>query len=296
MSSKHGTQGPRGISDDSRGVIGLGEAAPCASACAQDAFASIVRIESGTLRLARPDGASSAFGGGTMLLCFSAQPLQAKADVHWEGASISYVRPSTSWIAQVLGVQPVAVMRSVEPLRHGLAPFLGSQFDMLKRHGSTLAAQDLGHVVDSIFQTTEVLMKTLLMPAPAPAPAGSPAPVSDRLRAVQRFIGRNLHRAELSVADIASGTNMSRSNLYRLFDAQFNSVHGTLREERLQRGWSYLRREDSGELSIASIAHACGFSDQAVFSKLFRQRFDMTPRQARAQEPPSSERPKSGDQ
>jgi len=85
-----------------------------------------------------------------------------------------------------------------------------------------------------------------------------------------------------AVADIAHATSLSRAQLYRLFASQDKSVHATLREERLAKSMSYLKQPESGRLSIGAIAYACGFSDQSVFSKLFRQRFDMTPREARA--------------
>jgi len=140
-----------------------------------------------------------------------------------------------------------------------------------------LAPADLKEILHGIFRTAEALLKTA-----APAVQQVPdAPEPDRLRAVHRFIEGNLHRPELSVADIARGTHTSRSSLYRLFDAQPQSVRGALREQRLQRGMRYLVSAEHRRMSIGAIAFVCGFSDQAVFSKQFRQRFGMTPREAR---------------
>ncbi|SEK17278.1 Helix-turn-helix domain-containing protein [Variovorax sp. OK202] len=70
------------------------------------------------------------------------------------------------------------------------------------------------------------------------------------------------------MADIARGTGLSRAQLCRLFSSQDMSVHATLREMRLLKSLSYLHQPKSGQLSIGAIAYACGFSDQAVFSKL----------------------------
>ena len=80
---------------------------------------------------------------------------------------------------------------------------------------------------------------------------------------------------------IALGVNSSRAQLYRLFQAQPLSVHGTLREARLLKSVEYLRHCGDKLLSIGAIAYACGFSDQSVFSKLFRQRFGLTPSEVR---------------
>jgi AraC-like DNA-binding protein len=272
---------------DSRGAVGHCDTVTCeqhANAIAPssmfDGAASILLIESGNLCIEQAEGMACTFGAGAMLMCFGGLPLRG----HWDRARFGYVRPSQQRLAQVLGREPGDVARGIEPLQHGLTPFLGAQFGMLKSHGAMLAPADRKHVIDSIFQTAEAILKTALMPVPEPANAQ----VREKLDAVHRFIEGNLHRQELSVPDIALGSHISRSNLYRLFDGQAYSVHGTLREQRLQRGWRYLHRAESDRLSIGAIAHACGFSDQSVFSKLFRQRFGITPRQARSL-PPAQE-------
>ena len=284
IASNEGVSGRRTLRKDARGVIGMCEVAVSAL---ESSAASIFLIESGNLCVEREDGLTSSFGAGAMLLCFGGRPLRGD----WDRARFSYVQPSSQRLAQVLDGALAGRTQGVEPLHHlGLAPFLVSQLDMLKSRGATLAPTDLEHVIDGIFQIAEALLKRAL-PLVAQEPV---APVSERLRAVHRFIERNLHRQDLSVTDMAIGTNISRSSLYRLFDSQAHSVRGTLREERLQKGWSYLTRARSDGLSIGAIAHACGFSDQAVFSKLFRRRFGITPRQARAHS--SAQGPQDGGQ
>jgi AraC-like DNA-binding protein len=272
IASNDGVRGRRTLCVDARGVI-----AACDVAVSELALsaAAIVLIESGHLRIEREDGQGFSFGAGAMLLCLGGRSSRG----HWDHARFSYVQPSPQLLAQMLAGAPAGGLHGVEPLHHhGLAPFLASQLHMLKSRGATLAPTDLEHIADGIFLTVEGLLKGAFPPL-APAPA---APDSERLRAVHRFIERNLHRQDLSVSDVALGVNISRASLYRLFDAQARSVHATLREQRLQKGLSYLERARSDGLSIGAIAHACGFSDQAVFSKQFRRRFGITPREARS--------------
>lgn len=245
------------------------------SSVPRDADVCIWLIERGHLTIEQNNGIHAKFGPGSLLLCDVAHPLRGR----WDRSRLGFVRPSRQRLMRLLGNVPPPRGRAAETLEHmTLAPFLGSQLAVLASHGAALSAADLETVLGGIFQTTETLLKAVF----APATDNNVGPVADRLQAVHRFIQRNLHRHDLSVADIARGTSISRAQLYRLFAAQDKSVHGTLREERLAKSLSYLQQPESGRLSIGAIAYACGFSDQAVFSKLFRQRFEMAPREARA--------------
>lgn len=274
--------------EDIKGVAGYCELPPSdmspivpPSRAPHDADICIWLIERGHLTIEQSSGAPARFGAGSLLLCDHAHPLRGR----WERSRLSYVRPARQRLRQVLGQGPGKRGRPVETIEHlGLAPFLGAQLSMLASHGAALTPANLAIVLGNIFQTTEALLGTMLMPSPQ----GSERPIDGRLQVVRRFIQSNLHRPDLSVADIARGTSMSRAQLYRLFESQDKSVHGTLREERLTKSMSYLRQPESGRLSIGAIAYACGFADQAVFSKLFRQRFGMTPREARQGEPEQS--------
>ena len=270
--------------EDTAGVVGQCELPPSdmhasvpGLGVARDADVCIWLVERGQLTLEQNNGIPAEFGAGSLLLCDLAHPLRGR----WDRSRLAYIRLSRERLMQVLGRTPPARGRLAETIQHhGLAPFLGSQLDMLASHGATLAPADLDTVLAGIFQTAEVLLKAVF----TPVPESGAAPGADRLQAVHRFIQRNLHRHDLSVDDIARGTNISRAQLYRLFSSQDKSVHATLREERLAKSLSYLKQPESSRLSIGAIAHASGFSDQAVFGKLFRQRFGMTPRAARPAE------------
>lgn len=250
-------------------------AVPAANGVASDAGVSIWVIEKGDLVLEHPSAGHTRFGAGSVLLWDDMQPPRG----HWDHARFGYVRLSLPRRKQ--GVEQAAspeagAARRLEHL--GLAPFLAAQLNTFATHATTLTAADLGEVVGGIVQVAEALLKVVFAP-PATVEA---SPDTERLQAVHRYIEHNLHRNDLSVADIARGTSMSRAQLYRLFAAQETSVHGTLREKRLQKSLNYLAQSDSKRQSIGAIGHACGFSDPAVFSKLFRQRFNLAPRDVRA--------------
>lgn len=256
-------------------------ALPAANGSNSDAGVSIWLIEKGHLVLGPPGAGQSHFGPGTMLLWDSVRPPRGR----WDHARFSYVRLSprrhrnTPEPLATLDQETPSEVRAAQRLEHfALAPFLAAQLNTFATHATTLTATDLGEVVDGIVQVAKALLNVVF----APVAADDMTPDAGRLEAVHRYIEHNLHRSNLSVVDIARGTHMSRAQLYRLFAAQETSVHGTLREKRLQKSLGYLAHPESKRLSIGAIGHACGFSDAAVFSKLFRQRFHLAPRDARA--------------
>ena len=85
--------------------------------------------------------------------------------------------------------------------------------------------------------------------------------------------------ADLSVAELASVAAMSPSWFRECFHAATGRpVHAYVRERRLERARLMLAER---RLSIARIAHACGFADQSHLTRAFKRCFGVTPGQAR---------------
>lgn len=93
------------------------------------------------------------------------------------------------------------------------------------------------------------------------------------LERIQRFIEQNLCSNELSPGMICRQIGVSRSQLYRLFSGS-PGVAGYIRERRLLRARAVLL---SSTEHIGSVAHACGFSSHAHFSRVFKRHFGCTP-------------------
>jgi AraC-like DNA-binding protein len=95
--------------------------------------------------------------------------------------------------------------------------------------------------------------------------------------AAEIFIRRHLATPRLSPERIAHQLGCSRAHLYRVFAEQGETVANYIRELRLQRARSLLAGGSDDNLRIGDIAYRCGFEDPVQFSRLFRQRFDVTP-------------------
>lgn len=102
----------------------------------------------------------------------------------------------------------------------------------------------------------------------------------DLTRRVRAHIEQNLHREGLSPASLIKDLGISRSQLYRLFEG-LGGVHHYIRQRRLRRCLLALCNLNLAGQRIADIAYDNGFTDQAHFSRLFRQSFGLSPRAAR---------------
>jgi AraC-like DNA-binding protein len=100
------------------------------------------------------------------------------------------------------------------------------------------------------------------------------------LQRIESFIRRNLHNPDLSPQVIADGCGISVRYLHQLFQDTGTTVIGWIREQRLLSCHAMLTG-GAARRTIADIAYSWGFSDQAQFSRAYRRRFGMSPREAR---------------
>jgi len=93
----------------------------------------------------------------------------------------------------------------------------------------------------------------------------------------RRFIAQNLRNPELTVSLIASAACVSDAHLSRLFRGAGQPVMRYVWESRLELAVDMLRRSQ-GRAQISDIAYRCGFSTPTHFSRVFRARYGISPR------------------
>ncbi|MBS1369911.1 MAG: helix-turn-helix domain-containing protein [Lentisphaeria bacterium] len=94
------------------------------------------------------------------------------------------------------------------------------------------------------------------------------------------FLAANYANPELQVADLAAEVNLTQKTLERQFRKHTGSSPAAyLAALRLERAAEMLRRRT--DRSITEIALRCGFSDITYFSRVFRKRYALSPREYR---------------
>jgi len=178
--------------------------------------------------------------------------------------------PSVAFDSRTVGRIVAAVGTHVPS--GGLAPMLAAQMrafaDAVPDLEPTARAAGLRAVMD--------LAATVLRLEFGTETAESDICEDGMLIAAQALIARHFGSTDLSPDAIARRLGCSRAHLYRVFARNGLTVAGFLRETRLLRS-----RADLGSAgphdTIGDVAFRCGFEDPTHFTRLFRQRFGMTP-------------------
>jgi AraC-like DNA-binding protein len=102
-----------------------------------------------------------------------------------------------------------------------------------------------------------------------------------RLQSVKSFIESRLDDPDLSPKTIANNNGISLRYLHYLFKNGDASVSEWVRKKRLEKCRQKLTSEKFRGDSITDIAFSMGFNSSSHFSRLFKQNFGMTPRNAR---------------
>lgn len=86
---------------------------------------------------------------------------------------------------------------------------------------------------------------------------------------------------------MASTLKLSPRYINKLFEADGTSLSRYIWRRRIERAATDLRDPAMRALGISAIAMALGFNDLSHFSRVFRQRFGMSPRDYRVDGPQS---------
>jgi AraC-like DNA-binding protein len=117
-------------------------------------------------------------------------------------------------------------------------------------------------------------------------PGSAPAEPSDEatwLR-VTTYVQRHLREPDLTPEAMAAAGLVSLRSLYALFAARGDTPARYVRRRRLEAAHRELVRRGTA-VSVAQVAHAWGFGDQATFSRAFRSAYGRTPDDVRRSSP-----------
>jgi AraC-like DNA-binding protein len=102
-----------------------------------------------------------------------------------------------------------------------------------------------------------------------------------RRRAIFEHIDRNLADPELGIGSIARAFSISSRTIHKLFEGEAQTAARLIWDRRLERCREEMADPAMASRSITEIAHLWGFSDSQHFSRAFKQRFGVTPRDYR---------------
>ncbi|HEC01610.1 MAG TPA: helix-turn-helix domain-containing protein [Sphingomonadales bacterium] len=106
------------------------------------------------------------------------------------------------------------------------------------------------------------------------------------LRHMKSFIQENISNETLGTPMIALNFGMSPRYVQKLFKSADLSIAGYINDRRLELARVMLLSPLHQQKTITEIAFSSGFSSSSYFSRSFRQKFDVSPRELRQQSPP----------
>ncbi|SIT47306.1 Transcriptional regulator, AraC family [Paraburkholderia piptadeniae] len=109
--------------------------------------------------------------------------------------------------------------------------------------------------------------------------AGRAALQAAVLARVRRFVDANLHRPDLSPANVVQTLQLKRATIYRWFEHE-GGLGAYIRNQRLREAANELVRFP--QLQVIDIAYGLGFNSASDFTRAFRRAFDMSPQDLRA--------------
>jgi AraC-like DNA-binding protein len=100
---------------------------------------------------------------------------------------------------------------------------------------------------------------------------------------IERWIIEHLGEPSLSAERIASAHFLSTRQLYYVWaERNGEPLAGWIMSQRLERAARVLAATGRYDAAIAAVARRCGFADPAHFTRRFRERYGVTPRDWRA--------------
>lgn len=207
--------------------------------------------------------------GGDAFLARPDVPIYYQADheTPWEYYWVGFAGPSAQLL---LDQTPFSIQKPV--LRPKAGPRLRQGLlDIYKARGSDYA---------SAVRMAGYLQAALGLLMESGTHTGKEA-LTDYAKQGATYLRQNYSRS-IGVEDLARQTGISRSHLYRAFQAEFQcSPSVYLTRYRIQRACQLLRHS---QLSVSAVAASVGYEDPFYFSRAFKRELGVSPSDYRVQE------------
>lgn len=220
------------------------------------------------------DGRSSAVHAGDMFLIDPSRPFSIRTD-HIYTHSI-YLEPDT---LRRLMPEADSLTATAVPCQAGAARLFARFVDDLFGCANGLDEQEADHLADALAHTLGAALQ---------ATARTQEAAPSRIRAVHRqrvmeHLRDNLRDSTLDAGAIAASMGLSTRYLYDIFAGDGDPLMKRVWSLRLDQCRQDLASQALRSRSIGEIAYYWGFNDVAHFSRSFKQRFGMSPRDFRRQ-------------
>jgi len=157
------------------------------------------------------------------------------------------------------------------------AQLVSAQLLGIRAARASLDAALAGRLAQTVLDLVAVAVDAQGLRAPA---SSEQARAEATAQAARRLIETNIGSPHLGVDWLCGALRISRSRLYRLFEAD-GGVQAYIRGQRLEAVRRLLAGPADGA-RIGDLAERWGFTDGAHLSRMFRQRFGVTPSEYRA--------------
>jgi AraC-like DNA-binding protein len=173
--------------------------------------------------------------------------------------------------AALLAIEPHGL---VFPRGSGAARLIGAAMQEFYAQADDLTVSEAEAAIEGIVALTTACARA--------RQAGDEADhMKSKRKAALDYIDAHLGDERLSPDEIAEEAHVSRASLYRLLAAE-GGIRTVLLKRRLDEALRLMLADDKDEHALKEIADRCGFGGTSQFTRAFRARFGLPPRQYRA--------------
>lgn len=239
-----------------------------------DALLQVGVVRSGSA-VVEQDGRSARLGPGDFVVYETGRPFEWRLRApstarQWELAVFTWKRA-----AFALGeARSREVTARAFAGAEGMGRVMSELLCGLVTEGADLAPGQAAAVADHVGDLVAIAAEAL---PELPMQVGSEALLSR----IDAFIDANLADPDLNPDKIAAAVCISTRQLHRHFAARELTVAQTIRTRRLEGARREIRSSVARDRSLREIGRNWGFVDLAVFGRLFRQAYGMSPREYR---------------